>query len=84
MALYLGSSNKLNINSNGVACRLNLFSITNVTNDVRLLSSDNYILQDFDGIYLIPSDYPQSIINNVLLSLDGHILKDSNGIYLTY
>lgn len=55
MALYLGNSNKLNINLNGIAYRLNLFFIASVTSDVRLLSSDNYILQDSSGIYLIPS-----------------------------
>lgn len=84
MALYLGNSNKLNINLNGIIYRLNLFSIDNTTSDVRLLSSDNYIIQDSGGIYLIPSDYPHSVVDNVLLSLDGHILKDFNGIYLTY
>lgn len=52
MALYLGSSNELKINLNGVVYRLNLFSATSITDYVRLLSSDNYILTDSNGLYL--------------------------------
>lgn len=55
MALYLGSSEKLKMNLDGVICCLNLFSTTPITNGVKLLSSDNYILKDSNGIYLIPN-----------------------------
>ena len=51
MALYLGRD-KVKINLNGVAYCLNLFSTAPITNGVLLLSSDDYILQDFNGIYL--------------------------------
>jgi hypothetical protein len=51
MALYLGED-KVKINLNGVAYCLNLFSTAPIANGVLLLSSDDYILQDFNGIYL--------------------------------
>jgi hemin uptake protein HemP len=51
MALYLGE-NKVKINLDGVVYYLNLFSETPITNGIRLLSSDNYILTDSNGVYL--------------------------------
>ena len=51
MALYLGRD-KVNINLNGVAYCLNLYSIAPITNGVLLLSSDDYILIDSNGTYL--------------------------------
>ena len=74
MALYLGNSGRLKINLGGVAYRLNLLSASPVTNNAWLLSSDNYILTDSNGIYLIP---------NAILSSDNYILTDLNGLYLT-
>lgn len=52
MALYLGSSEKLKININGVAYILNLISKTPITSGIKLLSSENYILKDSNGLYL--------------------------------
>ena len=53
MALYLGSSKtKLKVNLNGVAYYLNLFSKQPITNGIRMLSSENYILKDSNGLYL--------------------------------
>ena len=52
MALYLGSSKKLKINSNNSLYRFNLFTKTPMTNGVRLLSSDGYTLKDNKGLYL--------------------------------
>lgn len=52
MGLYLGSSEKLKINLNNILCSLNLFSETPITNSVRLLSSEGYILKDSNGLYL--------------------------------
>ena len=52
MALYLGTSEKLKINLDSVVYYLNLFSEAPITNGVRLLSSDNYILKDSNGLYL--------------------------------
>ena len=51
MALYFGGE-KVNINFDGVVCRLNLFTITQIVNENWLLSSDNYILTDSKGVYL--------------------------------
>ena len=52
MALYLGNSEKLKINIDNIVYYLNLFSKTPITNGVRLLSSDNFILKDANGLYL--------------------------------
>lgn len=51
MALYLGS-NKVKINLDGVAYYLNLYSTTAIVNGIALLSSDDYILKDSNGLYL--------------------------------
>ena len=82
MALYLGE-NRVKINLNGNIYCLNLFSHNSTIDYVSLLSSDNYILKDSNGLYLLPSDYISPVLDKTLLSLDGYILKDSNGIYLT-
>lgn len=52
MALYLGSSDKLKINLNNVAYCLNLYSTTPITNGVRLLTLENYILKDSNDLYI--------------------------------
>jgi hypothetical protein len=52
MALYLGSSDKLKVVLNGDSYCLNLFSLTPITNGVRLLSSEDYILKDSSNLYL--------------------------------
>lgn len=52
MALYLGSSENLKIFLNGILYYLNLYSETPITNNIRLLSSDGYILKDSNGLYL--------------------------------
>ena len=52
MALYLGSSEKLKINLNNITYYMNLFSENPITNGIRLLSSDGYILKDSNGLYL--------------------------------
>lgn len=84
MALYLGED-KVKINLDGVAYCLNLFSTTSTINNGWLLSSDDYILQDSNGIYLIPKDSVSTIVSeNVLLSSEGYILKDSTGLYLVF
>lgn len=55
MALYLGE-NKVKINLNDVAYCLNLFSTIPITNGIRLLSSEGYILKDSNGVYLTSND----------------------------
>ena len=52
MALYLGSGKKQKLISNGAVYYINLFSKTSITNGIKLLSSDNYILKDSNGLYL--------------------------------
>lgn len=52
MALYLGNSNKLKVIFNGTVYKFNLFSGTPITNGIRLLSFDNCILKDSNGVYL--------------------------------
>ena len=52
MALYLGSSEKLKINLNGVTYCLNLLVKTSIENGIRLLSSEGFALKDSSGLYL--------------------------------
>ena len=52
MALHLGNSEELKIYINGVRYKLNLYSEKLITNGDILLSSDNFILQDVNGLYL--------------------------------
>lgn len=52
MAVYVGSSEKLKVSIGDIACYLNFFSIIPITNGVRLLSSEDYILKDSNGLYL--------------------------------
>ena len=51
MAIYIGS-NKQKITSDDSSFRLNIFSTTPITNGIRLLSSENYMLKDKNGLYL--------------------------------
>ena len=51
MALFLGND-KVKINLNNVVYCLNLFSEELILNGIMLLSSDNYILKDSNGVYL--------------------------------
>lgn len=51
MALYLGRD-KVKLNLDNVIYNLNLFSEIPITNGVRLLSFENYILKDSNGLYI--------------------------------
>ena len=51
MALYLGSS-KVVITCNDALCHLNLYTEMPILNGMQLLSFDNYILKDSNGLYL--------------------------------
>ena len=55
MALYLGSSEKQKIILNGATYLLNMFTQT-IDDGIRLLSSDDYILRDSNGLYLKPKE----------------------------
>lgn len=81
MAMYLGGT-KCNIVLGNIIYDIKLHFSTPIINSAFLLSSDNYVLQDCAGIYLIPDD--DFVVNNTLLLLkDGCVLKDKNHLYLT-
>jgi hypothetical protein len=78
MSVYLGT-NKVKVILNGVLYNIiSPFSSSNTIDGNYLKSSDNYILTDSNGVYLVPK---QEI--TVLSSKDNYILTDSNEIYLT-
>jgi hypothetical protein len=52
MALYLGSSEELKINLDGVAYCVKLLLETPIENGIRLLSSEGFFLKDSSGLYL--------------------------------
>lgn len=83
MTLYLGRSGKLDIILDGTVYCLNLSPTISIVNNARLISYDNYILMDCNGIYLVPSNHIDIITSLQLLSLDDYILKDSNGLQLS-
>lgn len=56
MALYLGSSEKLKINLDSNAYCMNIFSALPTITEVILSSSDDYLLNDFNGLYLISKE----------------------------
>lgn len=56
MAIYLGSSEKLKINMNNAIYLLNIFSKSPITNSIKLLSSENYVLKSSDGLYPIAKE----------------------------
>ena len=83
MALYLGND-KIKINLDGVVYCLNLVASTFNKNYIALLSSDNFILRDSNGLYLLPVDAEIPVIDGtMMLTLDDYILQDINGLYLT-
>ena len=51
MALYLGSD-KVKINLNNAKYYLNLYTVIPIIDGVKLLSIDNYILRDINGLYI--------------------------------
>jgi hypothetical protein len=52
MGLYLGGGEKLKLNIGNTIYNLIIPATTSMLNDIILLSSDNYILKDFNGVYL--------------------------------
>lgn len=51
MPLYLGS-NKVKVNMGNNLYKINLYSTNIITNGIRLLSLEGYILKDLNGLYL--------------------------------
>lgn len=51
MAVYLGE-NRIKINLNGIVYILNLFTTAPILNGIRLLTSENYVIRDSNGLYI--------------------------------
>ena len=75
MSLYLGNQ-KIKINSEGNTYCLNSFNFRNI-----IVSQDNHILKDLNGIYLTTSEETIKLYDNILSS-DNYILKDLYDLYL--
>ena len=56
MALYLGSSEKLQINFDNTIHRLNIYHSTSSAEGARLLTSDGYTLKDSNNAVLIAEE----------------------------
>lgn len=56
MGLYLGSGEKVKVHWGGKLYFGNLFSTIPITNGMRLLSFEEYILKDSVGIYITTSE----------------------------
>ena len=52
MALHLGNSQNLKVYFNGIECHLNTFAEALILDGILLLSLENFILKDTNGIYL--------------------------------
>ena len=52
MALYLGNSEKLKINLNGIVCCINILYEAPMESGIRLLSSEGFFLKDSNELYL--------------------------------
>ena len=52
MAIYLGSSEKLQISLDDIKCYLGLYADPPITNGDRLLSVEENILKDANGLYV--------------------------------
>lgn len=55
MALYLGST-KVQIILDGVIYNVNSYFENYFTDSILLLSSDDYILQDLNGVYIVAEE----------------------------
>ena len=75
MGIYVGGS-KYRLVSVGKTSSLFIPSPIPITNGIRLLTSDDYILQDKKGLYITTLEY--------LLSSEDEILKDKNDLYLVF
>jgi hypothetical protein len=56
MGLYLGDGEKLKLNIGNTICNLIIPATVTILNNIILLSSDNYILKDSNGVYLITKE----------------------------
>lgn len=51
MAIYIGGQ-KYKLICDGDVCEMQTYSPIPITNNIRLLSSENYILKDMNNVYL--------------------------------
>lgn len=56
MAAYLGQTKIQKVFLNGEVYCLNYLTVAPIINGIRLLSSDNYVLVDANGLYLIAKE----------------------------
>lgn len=77
MGLYLGNS-KVKLLMGGKFYTLNLYLDNPIK--ITLMSSDEFILQDANGINLLSGDY--RLPNMALQTIDYYALIDLNGKYL--
>ena len=76
MAIYSGNNKRLKVNLNGVTYNLNLHSAIPVTDGDLLVTSDGFVLRDFNCFYAT------TIIPIYLISFDDYLLTDASGLYL--
>ena len=55
MTLYLGND-KVKISLNGIVYAINTISLLSIIEDIVLSSSDDYILKDYNGCYLLAKE----------------------------
>lgn len=56
MSMYLGSGQSFKVVINGEKYSFNVGSFVSFIEKIRLLTSDNYILKDGNGNYLLPKE----------------------------
>lgn len=56
MGIYFGNSEKQKINLDNVAYSMNIFSVLLTLEENILSSSDDCLLKDFNGLYLVPKE----------------------------
>ena len=52
MALYLGGNKVKIFDASGNLFNLNIYSQNIITNGIKLITSDNYIITDSQGVYI--------------------------------
>jgi hypothetical protein len=78
MAIYFGNQRTpQKIHFGKVLSKFEMFT----SESMYLLSSDNKVLQDNEGKYIVSKD-AIVINNNRLLSSDGYVLQDIDGVYI--
>jgi hypothetical protein len=79
MALYVGGI-KRKVILNGNVYSMNIYSSTPITNGIKLLTSEGYILVDLNGLYITAKDVEGYRVQ--IATFDDEILQDANESYL--